>query len=161
MRSVSAGRKKSLDFYEGLRIRYLHYEGFRRTMKMPIQPTSSELAILDVLWDRKRATVREVFEELSRRKKTTYTTVLKLMQIMQEKALVERDESERAHVYRAIHSRRKTRQGLVAALVERAFQGSALNLVQHVLEAKPATEDELEAIRKMIDEAEARGRNSK
>ena len=129
-------------------------------MKTTIQPTASELAILDVLWKKERATVREVFEELGRKKKTTYTTVLKLMQIMQEKGLVERDESDRAHVYRPAQTRRRTRQGLVGNLLDRAFQGSALSLVQHVLETKPATKDELNAIRKMIDEAEARGRRS-
>ena len=127
-------------------------------MKTTIQPTASELAILDVLWEKESATVREVFEEIGRKKKTTYTTVLKLMQIMQEKGLVERDESERAHVYRPAQTQRRTRQGLVGNLLDRAFQGSALSLVQHVLETKPATKDELDAIRKMIDEAEARGR---
>ena len=129
-------------------------------MKAMIHPTASELSILDVLWEKERATVREVFEELGRRKKTTYTTVLKLMQIMQEKGLVERDESERAHVYRPAQSQLRTRQSLVGNLLERAFRGSALSLVQHVLETKPATKEELAAIRIMIDEAEARGRKS-
>jgi len=126
-------------------------------MKPAIQPTPSELEILDVLWDRKRATVREVFEEIDRRKGTSYTTVLKLMQIMQEKGLVERDEQGKAHVYRPAQSRKRTQQGLVGTLLERAFRGSALSLVQHVLETKPATPEELDAIRKMIDEAEAKG----
>jgi len=125
-------------------------------MRGTIQPTPAELEILDVLWERDRATVREIFEETERRKKSSYTTVLKLMQIMLEKGLVERDEHGKAHVYRAAQSRKRTQQGLVGSLLDRAFRGSALSLVQHVLETKPATREELDAIRKMIDDAEAR-----
>jgi len=126
-------------------------------MKHTNQPTPAELEILDILWECKKATVREVFEELCKRKATTYTTVLKTMQIMQEKGLVVRDEKERAHVYRPRESQRDTRNKLVGSLMEKAFRGSALSLVQHVLEAKPASREELEAIRKLIDEAETRG----
>jgi predicted transcriptional regulator len=126
-------------------------------MKSTIQPTPAELEILDILWERKKATVREVFEELSKRKNTTYTTVLKFMQIMQTKGLVVRDEQDKAHVYRAKDSKRQTQSRLVGSLLERAFRGSALSLVQHVLESKPATSDELAAIRKMIDDVEAKG----
>src|SRR5687767_422766 len=126
-------------------------------MKPVNQPTPSELEILDILWERKKATVREVFEELSGRKSTTYTTVLKFMQIMQEKGLVVRDEKDRAHVYRPAETQGQTRTKLVGTLLEKAFRGSALSLVQHVLEAKPATREELAAIREMINEAERRG----
>lgn len=101
--------------------------------------------------------MREVFEELSGRKSTTYTTVLKFMQIMQEKGLVVRDEKERAHVYRPAETQGQTRTKLVRTLLEKAFRGSALSLVQHVLEVKPATREELAAIREMINEAERRG----
>ena len=121
------------------------------------QPTRAELEILDILWDLKKATVREVFDEISKRRPATYTTVLKLMQIMQEKGLVARDERARAHVYSPKRSQRQTQTGLVGSLLDRAFRGSALSLVQHVLEAKPATKEELAAIRQLIDEAEARG----
>ena len=121
------------------------------------QPTPAELEILDILWDRKKATVREVFEELSKRKSSTYTTVLKLMQIMQEKGLVARDEKGKAHIYRPKHSQQQTQTKLVANLLDRAFRGSALNLVQHVLETKPTTHEELAAIRRLIDEVEAKG----
>jgi predicted transcriptional regulator len=79
------------------------------------------------------------------------------MQIMQEKGLVVRDEKEKAHVYRPRASQRQTRNKLVGALMDKAFRGSALSLVQHVLETKPASREELAAIRKMIDEAEAKG----
>jgi predicted transcriptional regulator len=128
-------------------------------MATATQPTKAELEILDILWETKRATVREVFEQISRRRSTTYTTVLKLMQIMQSKGLVMRDEKDKAHVYRPKHSQKQTRQKLVGNLLEKAFRGSALSLVQHVLETKPATAEELAAIKKLIDEAEAkRGR---
>lgn len=126
-------------------------------MKHTNQPTPAELEILDILWERKKATVREVFEEQSRHKATTYTTVLKFMQIMQEKGLVVRDEKEKAHVYRPGQSQRQTQTKMVSTLLDKAFRGSALGLVQHVLETKPATRDELAAIRQMIDEAETRG----
>ena len=121
------------------------------------QPTPAELEILDLLWDHGHATVRDVFEEISRRRPAVYTTVLKLMQIMHEKGLVARDESGKAHVYRPKHSQRQTQTKLVGSLLDRAFRGSALSLVQHVLETKPPTKEELAEIRRLIDEAETRG----
>lgn len=126
-------------------------------MTSTTQPTPAELEILDILWERKKATVREVYEEIGKRRSTTYTTVLKLMQIMQEKGLVTRDERGKAHIYSPKNSQQQTQKKLVGNLLERAFRGSALGLVQHVLETKPATKEELAAIRRMIDEAEARG----
>ena len=121
------------------------------------QPTPAELEILDILWDKRKATVREVHEEISKRRSTAYTTVLKLMQIMQEKGIVTRDVRGKAHVYTPKNSQQHTQKKLVGTLLEKAFRGSALSLVQHVLETKPATKDELDEIRRMIDEAEARG----
>lgn len=121
------------------------------------QPTPAELEILEVLWDRGTATVREVHDAMSGRRSTTYTTMLKLMQIMHEKGLVERNEAGKAHVYSPKHSQLHTQTRLVGSLLDRAFRGSALSLVQHVLETKPATKEELDAIRRMIDEAEAKG----
>lgn len=123
------------------------------------QPTPAELEILDILWELKKATVREVYEEISKRRPTTYTTSLKFMQIMQEKGLVARDEREKAHVYSPKLSQRQTQTKLVGSLLERAFRGSALSLVQNVLETKPTTKEELAAIRQLIDEAEAKGGN--
>jgi BlaI family transcriptional regulator, penicillinase repressor len=128
-------------------------------MRSVNQPTPAELEILDVLWQFKKATVREIFEEISKHKATTYTTVLKFMQIMQEKGLVVRDVKEKAHVYRPAQSQHQTQKKLVGTLLDKAFRGSALSLVQHVLETKPASREELAAIRQMINEAEARGRN--
>lgn len=121
------------------------------------KPTAAELEILSVLWEREQATVREVFEILNEQKPTAYTTVLKLMQIMTEKGLVEADKSGKAHVFRPIEPQTETQKNLVTDLIEKAFRGSALKLVQHVLEAKPASAEELKEIRKMIREAEKKG----
>src|ERR1700716_240052 len=96
-------------------------------------PTHAELSILRVLWERGPSTVREVHEILSTSQATGYTTVLKLLQIMTEKGLVVRDESERAHVYEARHSEQRTQRQIVADLVERAFGGSSAKLVMQAL----------------------------
>lgn len=121
---------------------------------MANKPTKGELEILDVLWQRGTATVREIYEDLSATKPTAYTTVLKLLQIMDEKGFVERDKNAKAHVYRAKQSQDETQKNLVSDLLEKAFRGSALKLVQHVLETKPASAEELSEIRKLITEAE-------
>ena len=123
-------------------------------MVKPNKPTSAELEILGVLWERGQATVRDIYEVLGERKPTVYTTVLKLLQIMDEKGLVERDKQAKAHVYRAKQPQAETQKNLVSDLLEKAFRGSALNLVQHVLETKPASAEELAEIRRMITEAE-------
>ena len=97
-------------------------------------------------------TVREVYDELSKRKSMGYTTVLKLMQIMVDKGLLRRDERERAHVYSPKIERAKTRQRLMDDLLERAFDGSAKQLVMQALASHKASAEELDEIRKMIDE---------
>jgi predicted transcriptional regulator len=113
------------------------------------KPTDAELAILRVLWARGPSTVREVAEALGRQ--TAYTTVLKLLQIMTEKRLVTRDDTERTHVYAAARSEDQTQQQLVADLLQRAFDGSAAKLVLQALAAGKATPDELAEIRKLLD----------
>ena len=123
--------------------------------KLP-EPTDAELEILLVLWETGPATVRDVYERLSPRRPIVYTTVLKLMQIMAEKGLVERDESQRAHVYRARLSQEEARRRLVGDLLDRVFQGSAKQLVMQVLSNRHATREELAEIRRMLDEM-ARG----
>lgn len=122
------------------------------------KPTKAELEILSILWEKESATVREVYEIINERKPASYTTVLKLMQIMFEKNLVERDDSNRAHIYRAKHPQEQTQKNLVSDLLEKAFRGSALKLVQHVLETKPASREELAEIRKLINEAEKKNK---
>jgi BlaI family penicillinase repressor len=120
------------------------------------RPTDSELEILRVLWDRGPATVREIHGILNQTKPTGYTTVLKLTQIMVEKALVRRNEVEfqRAHVYEASVPKEQTQLQLVGDLVGRAFDGSASELVMRALSAKTATPRELDEIRKLLDEYE-------
>ena len=101
------------------------------------RPTDAELEILNVLWQRGASTVRDVHQAITRtRPAMGYTTVLKLMQIMAEKNLVRRDESQRAHVYEAQLAREQTQQQLLGELIERAFEGSATKLVMQALSAK-------------------------
>jgi BlaI family transcriptional regulator, penicillinase repressor len=119
--------------------------------KIP-RPTDAELAILRVLWERGPSTVRQVHEVLSRRGETGYTTVLKLMQIMTDKGLVVRDESQRAHVYAAAVSEEVTQRHLVTDLLTRAFACNTSQLVLQALSSKKTTPDELAEIRRMLDE---------
>ena len=121
------------------------------------RPTDGELEILNVLWRRGAATVREVHDELSARKATLYTTVLKTLQIMTEKGLVERDESQRAHLYRARLAQDETQRQLLNDLLARAFDGSATKLVMQALSGREASAEELTEIRAMLDRFE-RGR---
>ena len=123
----------------------------------PPKPTEAELAILRVLWERGPSTVREVWEELSPKQGTGYTTVLKIMQIMFEKGLLSRDESDRSHVYRAARSQEQTQRQVIGHLLERLFSGSAPKLVMQALAAKKATPAEWAEIRTLLDEME-RGR---
>ena len=118
------------------------------------RPSDAELAILQVLWERGPSTVREVYERIGRARGTGYTTVLKLMQIMAAKGLVERDESQRSHVYRAMLERGATQRRLVVDLLERAFGGSGRDLVMQALATRRASPDELAEIRSLLDELE-------
>jgi predicted transcriptional regulator len=115
------------------------------------KPTEAELAILRVLWSNGPSTVRQIAEILGR--ESSYTTVLKLLQIMTEKKLVRRDESSRTHVYTPAHSEDKMQRHLVSDLLEKVFGGSQAKLVLQALAAKKATPEELAEIRKMIDKA--------
>lgn len=120
-------------------------------------PTEGELAILRVLWSRKGATtVREVHDELRRNKDTAYTTVLKMMTIMADKGLVRRDESERTHTYRHVHAEGIVQSTLLNDLMQRAFSGSALKLVQRALDDETASPEDLDAISKMIAHAKSK-----
>jgi len=121
------------------------------TARLP-RPTDAELGILRVLWDRGPSTVRQVQEVLERARPTRYTTVLKLLQIMTEKGLVLRDVSERTHVYRARLSTEQTQRQLVRDLLERAFDGSAAQLVMQALATRPASPEEVDEIRRLLDE---------
>ena len=122
------------------------------------RPTDAELEILKVLWRRGPSTVREVFETLGESKTTGYTTVLKLMQIMAEKGLVVRDESERAHRYEPAAPEDETQRRLVGDLLRKAFDGEAAKLVMQALSTERASAEELSEIRRMLDELEGKGR---
>ncbi|HMF93783.1 MAG TPA: BlaI/MecI/CopY family transcriptional regulator [Vicinamibacterales bacterium] len=112
------------------------------------KPTDAELAILRVLWARGPSTVRQVAEEMGR--ESSYTTVLKLLQIMTEKRLVRRDESSRTHVYEAASSQDQTERQLVSDLLDRVFDGSAAKLVLQALAATKTTPEELDEIKRLI-----------
>ena len=121
--------------------------------KKPItpKPTESELELLTTLWERGPLTVRELFEAVNEGRPVVYTGVLKLLQIMAEKGLVERDERERAHVYRAAVSQADTEQRFLRELSEKFFAGSAAQLALRALQIEKASDEELEAIRKLIE----------
>ena len=126
---------------------------------MPLpRPTPAELEILDVLWARGASTVRDVHALLDASRPTGYTTVLKLLQIMTDKRLVVRDETQRAHVYQPRASRESTQTRLVAELADRAFGGSAMALAMRAIGSRKATRAELAEIRRLLDEAEGRAR---
>jgi predicted transcriptional regulator len=115
----------------------------------PPKPTDGELAILQALWRAGPSTVKEVQEQME--EGTGYTTVLKLLQIMTEKGLVRRDESQRAHVYEAAVSESATQEQLVTVLLKKAFGGSTSKLVMQALASKKASSEELAEIRRLIN----------
>ena len=131
-----------------------------QTMKNPLppRPTDSELGILRVLWQLGPSTVRQVMDELNRVQATGYTTVLKLLQIMTEKGLVEREESGRQHIYEPAITEEQTQRQLLGDLLDRAFNGSAQKLVMQALAAKPASAAELAEIRRLLDKMEGENR---
>ncbi len=118
------------------------------------RPTDAELEILTVLWSRGPSTVRDVHETIVERRPAQYTTVLKLLQIMADKGLVTRDEGQRAHVYTAARPREWTQQQLAGDLLQRAFNGSAPGLVLGALSARKASAEDLDEIRRLLDEYE-------
>ena len=118
------------------------------------RPTDAELPILQVLWDRGPTTVREVYRILNSGKAIGYTTVLKLMQIMTDKGLVERDTDCRPQLYRATLPRDQTERQLIKDLADRAFGGSARRLVMQALEEKRASPKELAQIEKLLNKLE-------
>ncbi len=116
------------------------------------KPTEAELEILTVLWSIGPATVREVCDVLIRRRPVQYSTVLKFMQIMAGKGLAQRDQSQRAHIYKPSRSREWTQRQLAGDLMERAFGGSAKALMIGALSSRKTTKKELAALRKLLDE---------
>lgn len=123
----------------------------------PQRPTDSEVEILSVLWENGPSTVRDVHSELSKQRDVGYTTTLKMMQLMTEKGLLVRDESQRSHIYRPRQKAETTQRNIVNDLVSRVFSGSTEKLVQRALSTRKATPDQIAQIRKMLDELEGDG----
>jgi predicted transcriptional regulator len=121
-------------------------------------PSNAELEILQILWKRGTSTVREVHDELLEERDIGYTTVLKTMQLMAEKRLVTRDESERSHVYAPAVEEQSVKRRMVSDLLDRAFDGSAANLVMHALSENFASKEDLKEIRELLDKQARRTR---
>ena len=117
-----------------------------------IKPTESELEILQILWAKGLATVREVHEGLAASKDVVYTTTLKLMQIMNEKGLVKRDDSMRTHIYQAAVNKEKTQKHLLSKMIDSLFGGSPTQLVIQALGEHKATPDEIEKIQALLND---------
>lgn len=114
------------------------------------RPTEAELELLQILWRKQPATVREILDALNEEKPSGYTTVLKLLQIMTTKGLVIRDEANRAHVYRSAFPQEVMQNRLLRDLSNRLFAGSATQLALHALAMEPASEIELNEIRALL-----------
>lgn len=127
-------------------------------MSDKIKPTASELEILNILWAKGESTVREVHEVLEQQREVGYTTTLKLMQIMLDKKLVERDETSKSHTYKAVVSQDKMRGQMVKGMIDTMFSGSAKQLVMQALGTHKADADELREIRKYLDEMEKKAK---
>jgi len=118
----------------------------------PQKPTASELEILRVLWSRGPSTVREVYEALNEKRSLGYTSVLKFLQIMTTKGTVRRNESQRAHVYEACLPAEQTKRQIAGDMLQRVFEGSASQMMMHALAGRKASPEEIEELRKLVDE---------
>jgi len=121
-----------------------------------VRPTEREMEILKILWQRGSSTVRQVNDDMNARQETGYTTTLKLMQIMVNKGLLIRDNSEFKHRFEAAVSEEKTQRQMVGHLLDRVFEGAAEKLVMQVLSAKKVSKKDLTKIRELIDRMEGR-----
>jgi BlaI family penicillinase repressor len=116
------------------------------------QPTAGELEVLKVLWDRGSSTVREVMDVLNAERPRAYTSVMSLLNVMTDKGLVVRQSQGRAFVYRPKSDRERTLRRMVGDLLGRAFEGSTSQLVAHLLDQSKPTADELDEIRRAIEQ---------
>lgn len=126
----------------------------RRMAAKQHRPTKLELTILRALWDKGPGSVREIQARLSETRETGYTTALKMLQIMTEKGLVDRDETVRPQIYRAKFSQEKTQKQLLQDLIQRAFGGSVKALVMQAVSTRKSSPEDLEAIEKLLDRFE-------
>jgi predicted transcriptional regulator len=118
------------------------------------KPTSSELEILHILWERGPSTVRDVHKALNEKRPIGYTSVLKLMQIMTAKGTVRRNEEQRAHVYEAVQPEEKTKRDFAMDMLQRVFDGSASELMMHALAGRRASKEEIDEMRRLLNEHE-------
>ena len=121
---------------------------------MELKPTESELEILQVIWKKGQCTVRDVHEELTKSKDAGYTTTLKLMQIMHDKGLVERDTTSKTHLYKAIISREQAQNTALDKILDTVFKGSTADLVIQALGQHRASKDEIDAIKDYLKQFE-------
>ncbi len=121
---------------------------------MNIKPTDSELEILNILWDKGTASVREVHDVLAQSKEAGYTTTLKLMQIMHEKGLLKRDDSARSHLYTVNVAQETTQEQMVKRMIDNVFKGSASKMVMQALGNHKTSSEELDEIKKYLAQIE-------
>jgi predicted transcriptional regulator len=122
------------------------------SVQKSIKPTESELEILQVIWEKGSASVREVHEALSATKDVGYTTTLKLMQIMHEKGLVKRDNTFKTHIYQPAVTREKAQKQLLGKMINGLFGGSSTQLVMQALGSHKASKEELDQIQQLLDD---------
>lgn len=121
---------------------------------MNIKPTDSELEVLALIWQHGTLTVRQIHDQIKRSRDIGYTTTLKIMQIMYEKGMLTRSKQGKTHLYNAVETQQKTRDGLVSKMVKTAFHGSAKDLVMQALGSAKTSKAELEEIRAYLDKLE-------
>ncbi|GAB2986135.1 hypothetical protein GCM10027049_26640 [Mucilaginibacter puniceus] len=123
---------------------------------MELKPTESELEILQVIWKKGQCTVRDVHEELTKTKDAGYTTTLKLMQIMHDKGLVERDTTSKTHLYKAVITREQAQSTALDKILDTVFKGSTADLVIQALGQHRASKDEIDAIKNYLQQFETK-----
>jgi BlaI family penicillinase repressor len=123
---------------------------------MELKPTESELEILQVIWKKGQCSVRDVHEELTKNKDAGYTTTLKLMQIMADKGLVERDTNAKIHLYKAVISREQAQSSALDKILDTVFKGSTADLVIQALGQHRASSDEIDAIKQYLQQFEGK-----
>ncbi len=121
---------------------------------MELKPTESELEILQIMWNKDQCTVRDVHEELEKTKDSGYTTTLKLMQIMHDKGLVERDTTAKTHLYRALITREQAQNTALDKIISTVFKGSSSQLIMQVLSNKQSSKEELDMIKDYLTKLE-------
>ena len=130
------------------------YEQIRKRRKMEVKPTESELEILQIIWEKGQCTVREVHEVLEKTKDAGYTTTLKLMQIMHNKGLVERDTTAKTHLYKAVITREQAQNTAVNKILSTVFNGSSSQLIMQVLSNQQSSKEELDMIKDYLNQLE-------